>query len=194
MKKRWWHKSKKHTAAFAVLVAAGIFVASLIALYIAEAVWPALLQVALPARLTVPAISVDAPVEFAGLTAEGRMASPNNFTDVAWYEYGPKPGQSGTAVITGHLDSTKSDKAVFAKLSSLKVGDDIYVTDAAKQKIRFRVTDKQAYDDATAPLQKIFDQKGFMARLNLVTCAGAWDPKNQNYSKRLVVYAEWSPN
>ena len=193
-KKRWWHKSKHHTALFSVLAAVGIFFASLIALYVAEAIWPVLPQVDTPARLVVPSISVDAVIEFVGVTKEGRMDMPTNFTDVGWYVSGPRPGQAGTAVVAGHFDTNRDQNAVFAKLSLLKVGSDIYVKDGSGQKIRFRVTAKEVYDDAKAPLEKIFNQKGFTSRLNLVTCGGTWDEKTQNYSKRLVVYSEWVPS
>lgn len=194
MKKRWWHKSKRHSALFAVLAALGVFVAGLIVLYVTNVIWPVLPQVEAPAELIVPSISVNARIQFVGVTTEGRMASPTNFTDVGWYIFGPRPGAAGTAVIAGHLDTDTDEKAVFADLSMLKTGDSVYVKDRTGQKIHFRVTGKELYDDATAPLQKIFSQKGFASRLNLITCGGAWDQKNQNYTKRLVVYSEWAPD
>ena len=52
------------------------------------------------------------------------------------------------------------------------------------------VTDKKIYEDAQAPLEKIFDQTGSASRLNLVTCDGVWDKNTHNYNKRLVVYSE----
>lgn len=187
----WWQNSKILTALFSLTAAAGLITLSFIGVYLErnfEARMPP--PVDLPERLVVPAIAVDARVQTVGVDAKGRMGLPTNFTDVAWYKHGPKPGGSGSAVIAGHLDTAVDDKAVFAKLSSLKKGDDVYVIDKTGEKIHFRVTKKEVYDDTKAPLEKIFDQKGVSARLNLVTCDGTWDPKAKNYDKRLVVYSE----
>ena len=187
----WWQNSKTLTALFSLTAAAGIILLGFIAVYVErnlEARIPP--PVGLPERLIIPILSIDARIQSVGTDAKGRMGLPTNFTDVAWYKHGPKPGASGSAVIAGHLDTAVDDKAVFAKLSSLKKGDDIYVTDKTGEKIHFRVTKKEVYDDTKAPLEKIFDQKGISARLNLVTCDGVWDPKAKNYSQRLLIYSE----
>ena len=58
-----------------------------------------------PARLRIPALGIDAHVQQTGLTKSGAMGAPTNFTDVAWYKFGPVPGQMGSAVIDSHMDN-----------------------------------------------------------------------------------------
>ncbi len=197
MNKRWWHHSKPHTALFSFLAAAIILTAAFIALYGASNfIGKKNLNLAelgltdAPTRLIIPAIAVDAAVQSVGRTASGRMGIPTNFTDVAWYNLGPKPGEAGSAVVDGHLDTGRDANAVFARLNELITGDEIDVLDETGKKIRFRVTAMEIYDEANAPLNKIFDQSETKARLNLITCDGVWNQKKRDYNKRLVVYSE----
>lgn len=58
-----------------------------------------------PVGLRITRISVDAHVEPHGVDPEtGQMDVPNNVTEVGWYEFGPKPGQAGSAVLAAHVD------------------------------------------------------------------------------------------
>src|SRR5690242_10335905 len=61
---------------------------------------------ALPVRLSVPSIGINAPIEQVGTLANGDMATPaqNPWIDGGWYSNGPHPGEKGSAVIDGHLD------------------------------------------------------------------------------------------
>jgi LPXTG-site transpeptidase (sortase) family protein len=147
----------------------------------------------LPTRLRIPAINVDANVQHVGIAAsgDGAMAVPSNFTDAAWYEYGPVPGMEGSAVIDGHVDNALSLAGVFKHLSELKPGDDIYV-DSASTTVHFVVTDVEAYPVSQVPLQQIFNKTGGVY-LNLITCDGTWEENQKMYNERLVVYAERAP-
>lgn len=191
-KKTWWHHSKSRAAIFSFAAASVIIIAYFAFAYFEKnflkpKTFP---PVDAPQELSIPSIGVKTLIQIVGVDQNGRMGLPTNFVDVAWYKYGPKPGERGSAVIAGHLDTAVDDKAVFAKLSTLKKGDDVYVIDKTGRKIRFRVTKKEVYDDTKAPLDRIFDQTVATARLNLVTCDGTWNPKTRNYSERLVVYTE----
>jgi len=144
----------------------------------------------LPARLIIPSIGVNAAVQSVGLLPSGRIGIPSNFTDVAWYNAGPKPGAIGSSVIDGHLDTARDANAVFAKLSELVVGDVIDVIDQTNQTIRFKVVKTAVYDENDAPLSAIFDQTIKVSRLNLITCDGVWNQAKKSYDKRFVVYSQ----
>ena len=191
-KKPWWHNSKSRTALFAFGMASAIITFYFVFAYIERTFLKEkpIPPVNAPTELSIPVIGVDALIQTVGVDRSGRMGLPTNFTDVAWYKFGPYPGNQGSAVIAGHLDTVIDDKAVFAKLSTLKKGDNIYVVDTTKQKVHFRVMAKEVYDDTKAPLGKIFEQNIPAARLNLITCDGTWNPKTKNYNERLVVYSE----
>src|SRR5262245_29187395 len=49
--------------------------------------------VAAPARLSVPALGVDADVEAVGVDGQGRMGTPSRPEHVGWYRQGAAPGQ-----------------------------------------------------------------------------------------------------
>lgn len=144
---------------------------------------------AVPVRLRIPAIGVDAAIEAVEQDRSGRMETPSQVDDVAWYAPGSAPGEIGNAVLAGHLDRIGGAPAVFWKLGKLAAGDDIFVTDSAGVEHHFRVTAQAAYPYEDAPLDEIFGF-GIRSRLNLITCRGKWDRAGQTYTQRLVVYSE----
>lgn len=144
---------------------------------------------AVPVRLRIPAIGVDAEIEAVEQDRSGRMDTPSQVDDVAWYAPGSAPGEIGNAVLAGHLDRIGGAPAVFWKLGKLAVGDDIFVTDRAGVSYHFRVTGVESYPYDAAPLDAIFGF-GIRSRLNLITCRGKWDRGGQTYTQRLVVYSE----
>jgi len=143
------------------------------------------------ARLIIPAIGVDAPIERVGQDAQGRMEVPtiNQWNGVGWYQNGTVPGAQGSAVIDGHLDTTTGAPAVFWKLSALHVGDLVTVKDKTGHKVRFRVFKLQSYVLDQAPLDQIFT-KNDGTYLNLITCAGSWDYSQNQFNQRLVVFTQ----
>ena len=142
-----------------------------------------------PVRLTIPKINVDATVEHLGLAADGTVAAPAGPYDVAWYSLGPRPGETGSAVISGHFGPWKSGAhSVFDRLSELKPGDIVSVTDNQGKTTSFVVRRTQIYNPGdSAP--EVFN-KNDGTYLNLITCNGDWIPNQKTYTKRLVVFTE----
>lgn len=147
--------------------------------------------VAEPVRLRIPALDIAASVQKVGLTPTGEMGIPSNYTDVAWYQGGARPGAPGNAVIDGHLDS-KTGPAVFWKLGNLQPGDEIFVTTADGTELRFVVTGSETYPTADAPRYKIFGPAAAPG-LNLITCDGTFNRDVRQYDQRLVVYTTLAP-
>ncbi len=143
----------------------------------------------LPTQLRIPVIGVNAKVEHVGKTANGAMDVPKDVFNVAWFDLGVKPGNSGNAVIDGHLDGYNIPAAVFINLDRLQPGNKVYVRDDKGKELTFEVYGKQVYDYDKAPLDKIFGS-AFESHLNLITCNGTFDNKNKNYSQRLVVFTK----
>jgi sortase (surface protein transpeptidase) len=140
----------------------------------------------IPVRLAIPALGVNAPVEILGLLADGAMQAPTGWWDAGWYRYGPLPGQTGNAVIAGHLDST-TGPALFWHLTSLSNGARVSVTLSNGQVEDFAVQRQVSYSDNNAPLGQIFGPADTV-NLNLITCGGTWNAAQHNYSNRTVVY------
>lgn len=144
----------------------------------------------LPVRITIPKISVDAAIESIGLTPQGAVDVPKEPANAAWYNLGPRPGESGNAIIVGHYGRWKNGKAsVFDNLRQLVAGDKVYVQDDAGVIATFVVREQQRYEpDAIVP--EVFIADDNQSYLNLITCEGVWSEIDQSYSKRLVVFTD----
>ncbi len=141
-----------------------------------------------PAHLEIPSINLKADVQEVGKNDKGAMASPTNFKDVGWYKPGVVPGEIGSAVMDGHVDNALALPGVFKHLSSLRIGDDVYVVRNDGKKLHFKVTDIRLYPEDAVPVDQIFDSSDDAAHLNLITCAGEWKAEARTYNDRLVVY------
>jgi sortase A len=140
-----------------------------------------------PVHLRIPAINLDAPILPVGLTEKGAMEVPGGIGDVGWFEPGPVPGQTGSVVLAGHLDTVFGTRAVFGNLHKLRAGDEIGVITASGQTMIYTVRETEIYRYNDAPIERIFASMSGQY-LNLITCNGTWNA--MRYDKRLVVYAE----
>jgi len=143
----------------------------------------------LPVRLNIPKIDVDAAIEYVGLTSDGAMAVPTGPTDTAWFDLGPRPGDSGSAVIAGHEGWKDGIQAVFDNLYKLQKGDKIYVTDGQGIATAFVVREMRTYG-GDQDFSDVFRSSDGTAHLNLITCAGVWNKAQKSYSDRLVVFTD----
>jgi len=146
---------------------------------------------ALPARLKIPKISVDAAVDHLGLAHQGSLDAPADPTSVGWFELGPRPGEPGNAVIDGHFSWVHNIPAVFDNLSKLQRGDSLYVEDEKGVSITFVVQRLRLYGQNENDFA-VFNSSDGKAHLNLITCGGVWNYSQHSYSKRLVVFADKS--
>ncbi len=143
----------------------------------------------LPKRLVIPKLNVEAEVESVGMDNKGRMDVPIGVTNVAWYNLGFKPGQTGNAVFAGHFDKPDGKPSVFNKLDTLKVGDLIEVDGQLGTKQQFKVTEVRVVDLDKFPLEEVFGQ-GDKKMVNLITCGGEWNKEKKEYSERTIVFSE----
>jgi LPXTG-site transpeptidase (sortase) family protein len=143
----------------------------------------------LPIRLIIPNINVDAAVDYVGLTSDGAMDVPTGPTTTAWLDLGPRPGDSGSAVIDGHEGWKDGTQAVFDNLYKLQNGDKIYVEDKAGVTTTFVVRETQTYGE-NQDFSNVFRSSDGKAHLNLITCAGAWNKTQKSYSNRLVIFTD----
>jgi LPXTG-site transpeptidase (sortase) family protein len=140
-------------------------------------------------NLVIPSLGVNVGVHGMGLTNDGKMAVPDNFTEVGWYSLGYRPGEIGSAVMGAHVDNGGKKNGVFKNLKHLKIGESMYVGDGDGNIYHYKVTARKAYPYRTAITSDVFLKKD-AKRLNLITCYGTWLPSKNTYDKRLVVSAE----
>ena len=148
---------------------------------------PLVAERSLPTELQVPAIGLDVSLSTLGLNPDGTVQVPTDIQQPGWYRLGPSPGQIGSAVILGHVDSYQG-AAVFFKLRDLVAGDLINVNLADGQTAQFKVTTVAMYLKSGFPDQAVYGSHGFSG-LQLVTCAGAFDAKTGHYLSNIVVYS-----
>lgn len=143
----------------------------------------------LPVRLKIPEINIDSAVEYVGINSDGAMDAPRSPDDVAWFELGKRPGDSGSAVIAGHYGWKDGKSAAFDNLYKLRKGDQLYIEDGKGITTSFVVRESRRYDPG-ADASNIFSSNDGKSHLNLITCEGTWDKNMKSYSERLVVFAD----
>ncbi len=137
-------------------------------------------------RIRIPRISVDAPIQEKGVTADGTMESPNGPNDVAWYGFTAKSGLGGNAVFSGHVDYINHGPAVFWDLKKLQDGDEIEVVLLDGVVLQYRVSAIQTYGVDDIPMQEVLAPTATES-VTLITCGGQFAAGS--YSQRLVLRA-----
>jgi sortase (surface protein transpeptidase) len=140
-------------------------------------------ETALPVRLRIPAIDVDTRLVQLGLADDKSIDVDFDPSVAGWWEGGPRPGQTGPAVIMGHVSWKAS--AVFSRLGSLQRGDEILVDRADGTTARFVVTGQGNYRKTAFPSDLVY-YPTLEPELRLVTCGGLI---GGNYTENLVVFA-----
>jgi len=153
---------------------------------------PAIPVRAVPLQVRIGSISVDAPIVPVGLEDDGAMEIPHRVAEIGWYDpdsLGVSPGETGTAVFAGHVDSRSQGRGALYNLRDLRVGEIIEVDldDGSLQ--RWLITDVVQYPKDVLPLEEVFTWAG-PSRLVLITCGGEFDRTVRSYTDNLVVYAE----
>jgi LPXTG-site transpeptidase (sortase) family protein len=142
-----------------------------------------------PVGLRIDKLDVDAPIDAYGVDERtGEMAVPDNATDVAWYKFGPSPGDAGSAVLAAHVDLASSGPGVFFELQTLNEGDRVVVSYEDGSEMRFRVVARVTYEKDELPLDVIFSRQGPPV-LTLITCGGGFNSNIARYDSNVVVYA-----
>lgn len=155
---------------------------------------PALIQAgqaisALPIRIKIPSIIIDAAIEHKGVTPDGEMDVPKGPATVSWFNLGPKPGDKGSAVISGHYGWKNGIPAVFDNLYKLKPGDKLYIDNEKGETMTFVVRELRRYGEHQNAAD-IFSSDDGKSHLNLITCEGVWNAASKSYSKRLIVFTD----
>ncbi|MGW9493158.1 class F sortase [Streptomyces prasinus] len=141
-----------------------------------------------PDRIRIPAIGVDAPLTGLGLTGTGSLdVPPPERTNLAgWYEAGTAPGETGTAVVAGHVDNAEGP-AVFYSLGALRKGGTVEVDRRDGTAAVFTVHAVEVYDARDFPDEKVYGAAK-RPELRIITCGGDYS-RTTGYRGNVVVYA-----
>ena len=138
-------------------------------------------------RVVIPAIGVDAPMIELGLNPDDSLEVPAEAGETGWWSGGAFPGERGTAVIAGHVDST-SGPAVFFRLGELDPGDEIQVTARSGRVERFIVERSKQAEKDDFPTREVYEATAGPS-LRLITCTGEFAEQTGHYEDNLIVFA-----
>ncbi|MDC0766111.1 class F sortase [Streptomyces sp. HD] len=141
-----------------------------------------------PDRIRIPAIRVDAPLMGLGLTKTGSLDVPpaERKNLAGWYEAGTTPGETGTAIVAGHVDNADGP-AVFYRLGALRKGTVIEVDRRDGGTARFSVDAVEVYDAKAFPDEKVYGPAP-RPELRVITCGGGYS-RSTGYRGNVVVFA-----
>ena len=146
-----------------------------------------------PTRLDIPSIGVSTALMTLGLNADGTIAVPPLRTDApaGWYQYLATPGETGPAVLLGHVDTARDGPAVFYRLRDLHPGDRISVQRADGRTAVFAVDRVAEYAKSDFPAASVY---GSVDRpvLRLITCGGTFDHVHRQYRGNVIVFATYT--
>jgi sortase (surface protein transpeptidase) len=141
-------------------------------------------------RVEIPAIGVATRLQRLGRAGDGTIEVPHGPEkwDVAgWYEEGTRPGDPGSAVILGHVDSS-TGPAVFYRLRELRRGDRVEVVRAGGSRVAFTVQRVEQYPKRRFPTAEVY-YPTLEPMLRLVTCGGAFESATRHYTDNVIVFA-----
>ncbi|MFH8972531.1 class F sortase [Streptomyces sp. NPDC017890] len=141
-----------------------------------------------PDRIRIPAIGVNAPMTGLGLTPSGSLGVPPAEKEnlAGWYEAGTTPGETGTAIVAGHVDNAEGP-AVFYRLGALEKGGTIEVDRRDGGVAVFTVDAVEVYAAKDFPDEKVYGAAD-RPELRVITCGGGYS-RGTGYQGNVVVFA-----
>ncbi|MFF1351125.1 class F sortase [Streptomyces sp. NPDC058322] len=142
-----------------------------------------------PERLRIADIGVNAPFTELSIGATGQLDAPppNDNNLVGWFKDGATPGERGSAIVAGHVD-TMTGPAVFLQLQYLKPGAKVDITRADGSVATFKVDSVEQFSKAKFPDDRVYADTN-SAQLRLITCGGAYNKTAKDYEDNVVVFA-----
>ncbi len=146
---------------------------------------------AIPRRIALPELGVQAPVIEVGLDEAGGVVVPDDVTAVGWYRGSVSlDSLAGSTVIVGHRNSAVAGSGAFDNLEGLEAGDRLRVVDESGTAHRFRVSEVEMVlkEDFASIVREAFGTDG-AHRLTLITCGGDFDSAAGSYLSNVIVTA-----
>lgn len=141
---------------------------------------------AVPTRVTIGALRVDAPVDPAGVRPDRSLAVPEDPDRLGWWIGSAAPGTpKGTVLLAGHVDTARDGAGALFRLEKLSMGARIDVR-AGDRVTTYRAVARRSYVKQRLPADLYRTDSS--PKLVLITCGGSFH--NGVYSHNVVVYAE----
>ncbi|MDO5663338.1 MAG: class F sortase [Brachybacterium sp.] len=143
---------------------------------------------AMPVAVSFSALDREAPVVPVGVDENGQMEIPDARDHVGWFRHGPSPEDGeGSVVLASHID-TREGAGVFTALADAKAGDAVVVDLSDGTEATYVLTGATQVPKSELPAGDVFRRDGD-PELQLITCAGRWDPVAGAYTDNLIFTA-----
>ncbi|HXH79461.1 class F sortase [Nocardioides sp.] len=142
-----------------------------------------------PVAISIPSVAVSSELVRLGLEEDRTVEVPENAEQAGWYELGTSPGQLGSAVILGHVDSAEGP-AVFYRLRELVPGSRVLVTLGDGTVETFEVSRLETIPNDEFPAERVYAGTPDRPTLNIVTCGGDYDSSRGGYQSNVIAYTE----
>lgn len=151
---------------------------------------PAPQPAAAPTWVNLPSIGARSSLVQLGLNPDHTIEVPpvDQPLQAGWYKFSPAPGQTGPAVILGHIDGNHQ-QGIFWRLHEMKTGDHIQVGQSTGATLTFTVTKVDQVAKKEFPTDAVYGNTQD-PELRLITCGGAYDREHRNYLDNIIVYAK----
>jgi LPXTG-site transpeptidase (sortase) family protein len=142
-----------------------------------------------PVSIDIPKIGAHSSLVPLGLNPDNTVEVPPVTTPLqaGWYTYAPTPGETGPAVVLGHVDGNHQ-KGIFYRLKELTAGDRVSIARADGTTALFEVTKVHEVPKQEFEKEGVYDDTAG-PELRLITCGGVFDRSAHNYVDNIVVYA-----
>ncbi len=148
---------------------------------------PEIQQRSVPVSMSFEAIGVEqAPIDNVGVLDNGEMQIPGA-RNVGWYEYGPAPGEAGSAVLAAHI-AFDGERGVFRFLADSQVGDRFSITFDDGSEQTYEIFERAQYGKLELPFDRVFARDG-RAVVTLISCGGTFQRALSSYEDNIVAYA-----
>lgn len=153
-----------------------------------DAVTDARMQAPNPAVIRIPRLEVEASIIPLGLREDGSIEVPEDPDEAGWWMGGPEPGETGPAVILGHVDSREEGPAVFFHLQYLDSGDEIHIDRVDGSTVTYVVEATERHNKDEFPTDAVYGPTE-QPTLRLITCGGDFDFGVRTYEDNVIVFA-----
>ncbi|MGB4861360.1 MAG: class F sortase [Tepidiformaceae bacterium] len=147
------------------------------------------------ARMKIPSIDVDSPIEEIGITNNQLDTPSDAVRSIGWYSIYDRPGHDGNAVFAAHKNYDFQE-GPFSRLDSLRPHDEIVVEMEAGPAYVYEVAFYQRYGVDAIPMGELIDaprRPPGAEWITLITCGGRFQATEENglghYLERDVVIA-----
>jgi len=138
----------------------------------------------IPARMRIPALSLDYGIKSMGADEYGTMQVAPGIEVVSWFDRSAIPGNEGNAIFGAH-NSWSGVRSKVYKLDELEIGDELEIEYEDGTCLVFLLESVFVYELRTAPAQLIMDTEG-EARLTLITCKAPFNTVTGTSDNRIV--------